>query len=147
LFASYIKDGVTIVREARGLGFSIPLLGSSTANTPEFTTKVGSVADGLVLADLYDSSSEEFRGRWQRAFSSPYPGIQSGAPLFYDIAKLLAEYLTSHDAQQLSEYLNSVDYIGASGAIRFNAEGNLDRKHVLHRLNQGKFELLSSEQG
>jgi ABC-type branched-subunit amino acid transport system substrate-binding protein len=33
--ASYIADGAILVREARALGFAIPLLGASTVNSPE----------------------------------------------------------------------------------------------------------------
>jgi branched-chain amino acid transport system substrate-binding protein len=144
-FASYIKDGAILVREARNLGLSIPLLGSSTINNVEFLSSAGSAADGLVFADLADSSSATFKKRWEVAFSSPYPGIQSGAPLFYDIATVLSHYVRDHDAKDAGEYLRGVNYPGVSGAIQFTPAGNLDRHHELYRVQGGRVELLSSD--
>jgi branched-chain amino acid transport system substrate-binding protein len=139
-FASYISDGAILVREARALGISVPLLGSSTLHSADFLNSAGSAADGLVIADLLDSSSAALRERWESTFRSPYPGIQSGGPLFYDTAVLLAEYLRTHDAQGIPDYLRALRYQGVSGTIQFTNEGNLDRDHAILRVEDGEFQ-------
>jgi branched-chain amino acid transport system substrate-binding protein len=138
--ASYIADGAILVREARALGFAIPLLGASTVNSPEFLNSTGSAANGLVIADLTDSSSAAFKTRWENTFKTPYPGIQSGAPLFYDTALLLGEYLRNHEVHSAADYLSTVNYPGVSGALKFTSQGNLDRDHMILRVQGGRFE-------
>jgi branched-chain amino acid transport system substrate-binding protein len=139
-FASYIKDGAILVREARALGITVPLLGPSTINSPEFFDATKGVAEGLVLADLTDSSSVEFKTRWQARFGVKYPGIQSGAPLFYDMAMILAKHLQQHDVVSLGEHLRSIDYSGVSAHMKFTTDGNLDREHVIYRVQAGILE-------
>ncbi len=139
-FASYIADGAILVREARALGFTIPLLGASAVNSPDFLNSTGSAANGLVIADLTDSSSAAFKTRWEDTFKTPYPGIQSGGPLFYDTALLLGEYLRNHEVSSAAEYLSTVNYLGVSGAIKFTSQGNLDRDHMIWRVQGGRFE-------
>jgi branched-chain amino acid transport system substrate-binding protein len=139
-FASYIKDGAILVRQARAIGLTQPLLGPSTINSPEFFDATKSYTDGLALADLEDSSTAEFKERWRERFKSNYPGIQSGAPLFYDMTMLIEKHLQQHDIETLGEYLRLVDYSGASGRIRFTSDGNLDRQHVLYRVQAGILE-------
>lgn len=141
-FASYIKDGASLVREARALGIAIPLLGPSTINSPEFFEAAKGSAEGVILADLADSSLVEFKTRWHERFRAKYPGIQSGAPLFYDMATILEKYAQQHELMHLGEYLHSIDYSGVSGRIQFTSDGNLDRQHVLYRVHTGALELM-----
>lgn len=141
-FASYIKDGAILVREAQELGIAKPLLGPSTINSPEFFETTKGSADGLVLADLNDSSTTEFRERWESTFGSKYPGIASGAALFYDVATILSGWLQKNAIAGTGDFLRSIDYSGASGRIKFTSDGNLDRRHVHYRVNEGKLELL-----
>ena len=136
-FASYIKDGAMLVQQARQMGFSVPLLGPSTINSPDFLTPTKNAADGLVFVDLADSTTPTFREKWSARYGAPFPGMQSGASLFYDISSLLGRWLQKNDAANAGEFLRSVDHSGAAGRIKFTSDGNLDRQHSLFTIKEG----------
>jgi branched-chain amino acid transport system substrate-binding protein len=141
LLASYINDGAIIVREARSLGLKIPLLGTSSIAAPEFLEATKGIADGLLLANLPDSTSTDFKQRWERTFhNTPYPGISSGAPILYDLAKSLGLYLQKGSPGTIRDYLRTIDYLGASGRITFDEQHNLAREHHVYRIIQGTLE-------
>lgn len=136
-FASYIKDGTILVREARQMGMSVPLLGPSTINSPDFLSATKNLADGLVFADLADSSTSAFRERWSTTFGAEFPGMQSGASLFYDVTTILGRWLQSGEPAKAADFLRSVDYSGAAGRISFTQDGSLDRVHSLFQISCG----------
>lgn len=140
-FASYIADGSAIVREIKQLGISAKLLGPSTINSPEFYSAVGNAAEGLVFADLADVTSEEFRARWSKEFGAVYPGIQSGAPLFYDLTTILGRIYRENlqDLSNVQEQLRRLNYSsGVSGGLQFTKSGDLDRQHLLFEIKGGR---------
>lgn len=147
LIASYIADGIIILREARELGINVPLFGPSTINSPEFLSATRETADGLVLADLLDSSTPAFKERWVSNFGGDYPGMQSGGPIFYDLATILGRWLQGHKAEATAfrDYLKTLNYTnGVTGGLRFTPEGYLDRNHSLFQLRDGKLHALNA---
>lgn len=140
LFVSYIKDGALLVKQAKNLGITIPLIGPSTINNNDFYSQLNSQADGIILADLPDTSTTAFRERWQSEFKEPWPGMQSGGSLFYDILKIVDQATISGpvSASAMKEYLLNLDHYGESGKIEFDGKGDLKLEHVLFEVAKGK---------
>jgi branched-chain amino acid transport system substrate-binding protein len=145
LFVSYIKDGALLVKQAKNLGITIPLIGPSTINNNDFYSQLNSQADGIILADLPDTSTTAFRERWQKEYNEPWPGMQSGGSLFYDILKIMKSANDSGvvTTSEWKEYLFKLkDYEGESGQIEFDSKGDLKLEHVLFRVHDSKSILL-----
>lgn len=136
-FASYITDGAIIVREAYQLGVRVPLLGPNTINNSDFFKATMETAEGLTFVDLPDSTTQTFQDRWKEEYKEPFPGIQSGAPIFYDITSILGAAV-ENKTEINSEYFRSLNFNGASGTIRFTSAGNLDRSHSVFQVRGGK---------
>jgi branched-chain amino acid transport system substrate-binding protein len=137
LFVSYIADGLVIVKEAQQIGLKLPLFGSSSCHSPDFLKAVDGMAQDLVFADLQDSATEEFRSRWKSEFNLEYPGIQSGAPIFYDATAILARWIHQNKLSPIDpiSYFKSVDLLeGVSGRVRFDSNNELDRRHSIFKV-------------
>ncbi len=141
LFISYIQDGALLVKQAKNMGIAVPLLGPSTVNNNDFYSQLGPLANGIVLADLPDSSSKEFRERWQKEFKEPWPGMQSGGSLFYDFVKIM-ELATNSGVETTKDWIDYLfklkDFHGQSGKIEFDKIGDLKLEHVLFQVEDGK---------
>ena len=138
-FASYIADGAIILRQAKESNAAPRYFSGSTINSPDFFKQLGPAADGLVFADVKDETTEQFRRRYSAEFSQTWPGMQSGAPLFYDIVRILALIEYSNDAADARQALVSLrDYRGVSGPVSFDSSGDLERSHLMFTVKNGE---------
>lgn len=143
-FASYPTDGMIVVKEAHELRLNLPLFGASTLDDPAFFSEMKELVEGMTIADIPDLTTPEFRERWKQEFREEWPGMQSGAPLYYDLTTALGEWLNTHssDSVKAREYLLSLDFkSGASGELRFTGEGNLNRRHSIFIVHDGRLTL------
>ncbi len=136
MLIGYIPDSASIVHQAKALGLSVPLFGCSTLNSPDFFGEAGEAAEGMVIFDLRDLTQAAFRSRWREAYGAAWPGLQSGAPLFYDITRLLAQLTLRHgaDIRQLRQHLLTSTYSGISMKLQFDEFGDLVGEHQGFRL-------------
>jgi branched-chain amino acid transport system substrate-binding protein len=137
-FPSYVADGAILLRQAKELNVAKRYFTGSTINSPDFFKQLGGAAEGLVFADLQDETSEDFRNRYASSYSVAWPGMQSGAPLFYDIVKMLDGLGVSNDISLLREKLYRLrDYRGVSGSVSFDRNGDLERSHTIMTIKNG----------
>jgi len=141
ILIGYIPDSARIVRQAKALGLSLPLFGCSTLNSPDFLSDAGEAAEGMVIFDLPDLTQAAFRSRWLEAYGAAWPGLQSGAPLFYDITRLLAQRTLGNgaDIRQLRQHLLTSIYSGISMKLQFDEFGDLVGEHQGFRLQNKVF--------
>lgn len=139
--ASYVADGATLFTQARRLGLTQPFFGTSTINTQPFFAQCGSAADGITIADVVDRTDAGFRERWTSRFHEPWPGLQSGAPLFYDLFHLLVEGQSalSSGVAFRDFLLHHAPYHGVTGELAFDTSGDLTLKHTVHVSRAGVF--------
>lgn len=144
-FASYTPDGIAIVKGADTLRLRVPLFGCSTVNSADFVRGVGELGEGLVFFDVLDTTGVDLRNKWKTEFKEEWPGVQSGAPFFYDMTKMLAGAIkeVGDDPEAVASYLSSKkDFIGATGNFRFDGEHNLVADHVPFVLKDGEIKPL-----
>lgn len=138
-FASYIADGAILMRQAKEMGAAASYFTGSTINSPDFFQQLGPLAENLVFADIKDQTSEEFRSRFAAEYSVTWPGMQSGAPLFYDIVRILSLVGATNDIPRLRESLYTLrGYTGVSGPFSFDRSGDLERTHSMFTVKDGK---------
>lgn len=114
---------------------------SNTIHSPDFIKGTGELANGIIFADLKDSTEESFKKRWKSEFNEDWPGLASGGSIFYDITtefvNLAGQGVTSSEA--IFAKLKQVKSInGVAGVLRFDPEGNLSRKHSLYKIKDAK---------
>ena len=124
-----------LTRSLREGGFAGKLAGPSRCNSPDFVAASAQASDGfLVPAIVLDKPGEARWLSFQTAFHQRY-GIEADltAAEGYDAAKLLLRILEKNDSQSLQRaFPLAFSLPGASGELRFDAEGN--RKITLRLL-------------
>ena len=141
VMSSYIPDGVNLLRQIKESGYQGMLLSVSTVNSGDFFKQVGDQAEGLFIADVKDTTSDEFRERWKREYKAEWPGITSCGAAGYDAMRLLAEALrSSHDPDGVRSALAArKDFPGVTGPITFDAiTGSLTGDHFIFVVKGGK---------
>ncbi|MCB0323931.1 MAG: ABC transporter substrate-binding protein [Bdellovibrionales bacterium] len=134
LLASYIADGAAICRQARDLRVAPKLFGSSTLNSPDFFSQTEGCAEGMKMFDLPDPTPTAFRSRWEAEFGEPWPGLQSGAPIFYDMMFFLVEAAARAGTEPaaLGAHLsNGARHVGKSLSLEFDSKHDLIAEHTL----------------
>ena len=138
-------DPVGAGRLAKGLreaGFAGKLAGPSRCDSPAFFASASAASEGFVVPAIV--LDEAGQARWlsfQSAFRRRY-GVEAGltAAEGYDAATLLAQILRKNDPPSLPRaFPLAFSLPGASGDLRFDAQGN--RKLALRLLvaRQGRF--------
>ena len=143
--ASYIPDGVAAVQQARQLGIGLPIYATSGINSPDFFKPMGPLAEGIIFADLRDTTAQDFRDRYAKTYGE-WPGASSCAGVTYDDVMLFAQAINQvgTDAAKIRDYLSSVkNYPGVSGNMTFDANGDLDRQHAIFMVKNGQPELIN----
>lgn len=144
--SSYQPDGISAIKQMDQLGMNVKILATSGINSvDDFFKPLGSLADGIVFADLKDSTTPEFRERYSRLYNKEWPGMGSCASVAYDDVFLVAEGMKKigYDATALKNFLYSVEnFSGISGQITFDRNGDLDREHSIFVVKNGRPELV-----
>ena len=132
---SYPPDGVAAIEQMAELGMDVQILGSSSTHSKEEVFEpLGGLAEGMYLSDLEDSTTAEFRARYEERFNEPWPGMISCTSVAYDDVMLLSEAFkeVGTDPEKVKDWLAQVaNYPGVSGPLTFDENGDLDRQHVI----------------
>jgi branched-chain amino acid transport system substrate-binding protein len=143
---SHPPDGAAAVKQIRQMNLEQLILGTSAINSPEeFFEPLGRLADGIILSDLLDTTSAEFRVRYENKFGRKWPGVSSCAGVGYDDLTIIAEAIRNNglNSPKIRDYIAALkNYPGVSGPITFDQNGDLDREHAVFKVKNGKLELM-----
>jgi branched-chain amino acid transport system substrate-binding protein len=144
--AGYFKDTAAIMRQARELGIKSQFLGSTTDEDPQLIQIAGESAEGLVYpySTGYDAKSLDpavlgFNAAFRKSYHRD-PGLV--AALGYDCANLLVAAVQAGDpsGDSIRAHLASTkNFEGATGAITFDARGDVIKPILLKTVRNGKF--------
>lgn len=144
--AGYYKDGGLILKQARELGFTTPMLGATTHEDPQLIAIAGNAAEGLVYpySTGYDPQSQrdvvkEFIGQFKNRYKKD-PGLI--AALGYDCANLLVKAVEDEGTspEAIRTYLTKAkDFPGAAGNISFDEKGDVHKPILLKTVRDGAF--------
>lgn len=130
-FPGYYADAGLFIRQARGHGIDVPLLGGDAALEKSVVTAAGRSAEGFTvttppLASFLTSEAAKAFARDYRAMFGTEPG--SYAPYEYDAMKILAwavKTARSADPAKVTIALgNTYRYKGVTGDISFEPNGD-----------------------
>lgn len=142
---SYPADGAIVVKQKKTLGLKIKTFTTSGIDSNDFFTAVGNAADGMIFAEIEDSTTIQFRERYASTYHLPWPGIGSCASTSYDAMLILAKAINEVgiSPSAVKDFLYKLrDFNGTSGNITFDNSGDLIRAYRLFIIKNGKAEAL-----
>jgi branched-chain amino acid transport system substrate-binding protein len=145
----YYHSGGLILRQARDLGITLPMLGSDGWEAPELIEVAGASADGAYFpvhfsSENIDPASRGFVERFTRRFSRPPTGVSA---LAFDTVRLLADALRRSGGDQPSGIRDALaatrDFQGITGRISIDPARNAQKPAVIIGVTGGAFRFLS----
>lgn len=147
----------TIVKEAKQLNLSIPIISSHGSANSKFLELVGDAGNGVLMVagkllvpeqveanDPQSAIIKKFVDGYQAAYKSEPDGF---AGYGYDGLNILVEGLkqAGGDTSKLGEILEKVNYVGVTGEFKFSAEdhnGLTEDSMIMVEVKDGKFQIL-----
>jgi branched-chain amino acid transport system substrate-binding protein len=146
--AGYYADSATIVRQARELGFNVPVLGTTAIEDPKFIELAAGASSGVMypLATGFDVTSADpqvkrFVEEFKRRFNEVPGWVEAQA---YDAVGVICKAMTTVTDSLTGERLkSSLDKIGVfkgvTGEIRFDENGDVVKPIRMRIVQDGKF--------
>jgi branched-chain amino acid transport system substrate-binding protein len=146
--AGYYADSGTIVRQARELGFSAPILGTTAIEDPKFLELAGPAAEGVVYplatgfdADSTDPTVVKFVEAFKQRFHHTPGWVEAQA---YDAmgvvcagAAKIPDVVTGKELKVQFDHLGR--FTGVTGSFEFDANGDVVKPLRLRTVKGGKF--------
>lgn len=143
-FALYLKESESFVRQARELKLDKQLLTHQLIDDPEVLGRLGKAADGIIFTS--PKLTPETGNPGVKAFYELYRAKFNKDPLqftanSYDAAMLVIKAMEAKGptAEGIKTWLYALkDYDGASGTLSFDANGDVQQKMLLMRVDNGR---------
>ena len=138
-------ESALVIRQARDLGITAPIIGGDTWETPEFIAVGGDRVEGIVLSSFF---APEYIGTEQAAtFVREYTGRFNRAPaavtaLGYDGYLVALDAISragSLEPNAIREALVRTDFTGATDRTIFDENGDATKGAYLKAVENGRF--------
>ena len=138
-------ESALLIRQARDLGITTPIIGGDTWETPEFIDVGGDRVEGAVFSSFF---APEFTGTQQAAtFVREYTQRYNQEPasvtaLGYDgylVALDAFKRAGSLEPNRLRQAIATTDFTGATGRTIFDANGDANKGAYLKAVERGRF--------
>jgi branched-chain amino acid transport system substrate-binding protein len=146
---AYYNDDALVVRQAQGLGITVPFLGGDGWDAQELITSAGKTAEGCYFTTHYSASDPS---EIVQNFLTDYQAKYKKSPIVfaalgYDAAGLLAaaiQEVGGLDPEEIKDSINSTrDYAGVTGKIALDANRNPIKDVTIVTVKNGAFELVT----
>jgi len=146
IISSLYQEAALILKKAREIGITIPVIGSNGFNSPQLIKLAGSAAEGAVVASpWYPGKEDEKVKSFVAAFKAKYnkEPDQFSAQAYdalYIMAKAIETAGTTTDRKKLRDSLATVkDFQGVTGKFAFDAKRNPAMDVTILVVKDGKF--------
>ncbi len=147
----FYAEGGLILRQARELGLTCPILSADGWEAPELIELAGPAAEGAYYSAHYSAEStapeiQSFLSRYRARFAGETP--ESLAPLAYDGMMLLADAITragSTSGPAVRDALAATrDFAGVTGRTSIDSNRNASKPAVIVRVTGGKVKFVET---
>jgi len=145
----YYADAAVLVTQARSLGLAMPFLGGDTLEAPEFIEIGGKDVEGVYFSTHYSAdapitpASEEFVAIYKSEFNKQ---PNTFAALGYDCYMLVLDAIEKAgvvDPVAIRDAMaKTKDFVGATGIITLDANGDATKSAVVLQVQDGEFKLV-----
>lgn len=142
-------ESALVIKQARQLGITCPIIGGDTWETPQFIEIGGKAVEGAVLSTFFATEkpitkeSEKFLTEYKKQYNKEPAAVTA---LGYDAYLILIKALEqngSTDSVKLRDTLaNLKDFQGAAGVVNFDENRNAIKNAVIKQVKDGKFTFL-----
>ncbi len=147
---SSIATAPLIIKQARALGITCPIMGGDTWENPSIIEVAGKDAEGMVLSTFFDENdpataeAKKFVEGYKKELGDKEPIIPAVAALGYDAYIVLLDAIEragSTDGEAIRKALaETKDFEGVTGIINFTPDGDADKNMaVIKKVVNGKF--------
>ncbi|MBN1470008.1 MAG: ABC transporter substrate-binding protein [Fusobacteriaceae bacterium] len=145
-------ESAALIKQARQLGITVPIIGGDTWETQEFIDIGGKEVEGAIFSTFFDAAkpatkeTEKFLQAFKKEFPDKEPAGVSA--LGYDAYLLIIEAIkraNSTDPEKIKEEINKTkDFMGAAGVVNFDENRNAIKSAVIKQVKDGKFVYLDT---
>jgi branched-chain amino acid transport system substrate-binding protein len=139
-----------IIKQARALGITCPIMGGDTWENPAVIEVAGKDAEGIVLSTFFDENdpateeAKSFVEGYKKELGDSEPIIPAVAALGYDAYLLVLDAIEragSTDGTAIRDAIVATkDFEGVTGIINFTDEGDADKNiAVIKTVKDGQF--------
>lgn len=142
-------ESALVIKQARELGITCPIIGGDTWETPEFITIGKDAVEGATFSTFFATEkpitkeSEKFLKEFKKEYNKEPAAVSA---LGYDAYLLIIkaiEKLGTVDSVKLRDTLaNMKDFEGAAGVVNFDENRNAIKDAVIKEVKDGKFQFL-----
>ena len=146
----YYTEVGLLVRQARDLGFKIPIIGGDGWDSPKLVEIGGKALNGCYYSNHYSpEDTSQVIQNFVKEFQAKYNEIPDAmAPLGYDAAMILFEAIkkagTTDGAKVREIIAQTQDYPGITGKITINEERNAVKPAVVLKVEDGKIKFVET---
>lgn len=142
-------ESALVIKQARQLGITCPIIGGDTWETPQFIEIGSKAVEGSVFSTFFATEkpitkeSEKFLAEYKKEYNKEPAAVTA---LGYDAYLILIKALEkngSTDSVKLRDTLaNLKDFQGAAGVVNFDENRNAIKNAVIKQVKDGKFTFL-----
>ncbi|HET6510774.1 MAG TPA: ABC transporter substrate-binding protein [Candidatus Kapabacteria bacterium] len=141
----YYNEVSLIVRQARELGLTVPLLGGDGWDSPELTKGAEKEFENTYLSNHFaaedpDPIVQGFVTKYKQKYGKSPDAM---AALGYDAARILADAIkragTTEGPKLRDAIAQTKDFLGVTGKITINAQRNADKPLTILKVVNGQF--------
>lgn len=147
-------ESALVIKQARQLGITCPIIGGDTWETPQFIEIGSKAVEGAVFSTFFATEkpitkeSEKFLTEYKKEYNKEPAAVTA---LGYDAYLVLIKALEqngSTDSVKLRDTLaNLKDFQGAAGVVNFDENRNAIKNAVIKHVKDGKFTFLDVVDG
>lgn len=139
-------ESALLIKQARDLGIEAPFLGGDTWETPEFIQVGGSAVEGAMFTTAFSSEvpmnekSEEFLKAYKAEYDREPSTFEALGYDAYMIILDAIERANSSDKEAIkAELAKTVDFMGVTGNISLDANGDAEKDVIIKTVKDGVF--------
>ena len=144
-------ESALLIKQARSLGITVPILGGDTWESPEFIDIGGDAVEGIVFSSHFTSeapvteTSKEFLAEYKEEFGKD---ANAFAALGYDAYLVILDAIKKADSADpvkiRDEIAKTSGFVGATGNITLDVNGDAVKSAVINQVQGGKFVYLTT---
>jgi len=146
MVAGLYQEGALILKKAREIGITVPIIGNNGFNSPQLIKSAGSAAEGAIVSSPWfpgkdDAHVKNFIAAYKAKYNKEPDQFAAQA---YDALQIMAIAIEKSgsvtDRKKLRDTLATIkDYSGVTGKFSFDAKRNPDMDVTVLIVKDGKF--------
>lgn len=149
IIAAHYKEGTLLLKKAREMGMTMPVIGSNGFNSPVLIDQAGKAAEGVIVGSPWfpekkDEKVQAFRKKYKERFGEdPDQFAAQGYDAVYMAYRALEKSGSPSDRKKFREALKEMtDFVGVAGHVQFDEKREPIMDVNVLIIRNGRFEAL-----